>query len=390
MINANESKSPEDEPTRRKIGNKEKSIGELMSLLDIYLCLHGLACIIKFKWTLRNFILFCGLKLFIIINVINHIFCLILRCLCIILSRRSQKDSIISTSILILEFFLLVLFLSKRAEFRYLSRYLARIHPIVATGTVLKIKRVILLMLFFNDVNSMLVIFTFFTNNEFCQQFKDLGGDFIFPVSYFKSSRILQVTLFLEMWGYATPCIPVYFCCFCCAFKNIILEVKEKNSKELLVNVGVINEEYKRILILNTAINKAFHNMLLITFMILSGKLLYYTYNVIFNIYFITGMNAIHRILNIVFYFVRFLMICISASSVSTAASELRNSIHDLQIENCDRWQYFRLTMKMNDNFVGFKLLDSVALDKSLIIVLLGSLISYGVMIATFNVNNKI
>lgn len=389
LRNVEESKSPGDKSLRRKIRNKEKLIEEMMSLLDTYLCLHGLVCNINFKCTFKNFILFCSSKLFIILNVINHIFCLFLRCLCIIQYKKSQSDSIISITILIMEFFLLILFLSKRGELKYLTHYMAKIHSCVDTRSLLKIKRVILFMLVINDVYNMIIIFSYFSDNKFCQLYKHLGGNFIFVTSYLRSSLILYGTMFLELWGYVTPSIPVYFCCFCYAYKNIILELKESISKEAIVNVDAISEAYKSVLILNATINKAFHTMLLITFMILSGKLLHHTYDIILNIYFITSINVMYRLLNIVFSFARFLMICIPASSVSIAASELRNSIHDLPIKNCDRWKYFRLTMKMNETFVGFKILDSVTIDKSLVIVLLGSLISYGVMIATFNVNTN-
>lgn len=170
MNTVEESKSPEDKPFRSKIRNKEKSIGDMMSLLDMHLCLHGLVCTVKFKWTFTNFILFCGSKLFIIINVLNHIFYLFIRCMCIIQSKKSQRDSIISIAILIMEFFLLILFLSKRTELKYLTRYLARIHPNVDTRNI-KIKRVILLMLFLNDVYNMLIIFSFFFKRKVLSNF---------------------------------------------------------------------------------------------------------------------------------------------------------------------------------------------------------------------------
>lgn len=97
----------------------------------------------------------------------------------------------------------------------------------------------------------------------------------------------------------------------------------------------------------------------------------------------------LYRILNIIVCFIRFLVICIFASCTSKAGSELKRSIYDVEVQNNDRWKYFRLINKINDKFVEFKLLDSLVLDKNLILAAVRSLVTYGIIIATFNINSK-
>ena len=370
-------------PSKHSAHNVTKSIQEIMKLLDTYLCLHGLTCMAKFKWTCKNFVLFCVSKLFIVINVINHIFFLFIRCLALLKSSHSGRDYIIFVTISLMEFFLMLLFFSKRSELKDLIRFMVKIYPITKSHSILKIKKVIILMLLLNDIFILLISFSYIGDKISEQNFEYLKELKISPHFF----SILHACIFMDMWGYITPYIPIYFCCFCYVFRKIILELNEKFSKQALVKFDLIDEMYKKVLLLNTNINKTFHTMVFTTILIISGRLLYHTYSIVFSRSFMGSVNLVYRFANIVFSLTRFLIICVFAASVSAAANEFKNSVHDVPMKMNERWKYLRVAMKMNENFIGFKLLDSVKVDKSLFIALLGSLMSYGIIIATFNVN---
>ena len=137
-----------------------------------------------------------------------------------------------------------------------------------------------------------------------------------------------------------------------------------------------------------TGINEAFHDVTVLAFLIFLARVFYNTYN-IFVDKSMTGMEILYRILKIILCLVRFAAVCIFASSASKAGSEFKRIMYDLDVKTDERGKLLTLLMKINDQFVEFKLLDSLKLDKNLIFAAFGSLVTYGIIIATFNVNQK-
>lgn len=215
--------------------------------------------------------------------------------------------------------------------------------------------------------------------------FTYFGDNFVYgviPAPH--STPIVYLSLFMESWGYISPSITAVFICFCYVFQKIILGYQKKIISVKNVEVEFINQAYNDILILNANLSMALNKILLITFIILAGIVFCNAYDVMFNKS-LTTYTKLYGILCAVFALARFLIICTFASSVSTAAFEFKNSVHNIPIQISDKYKYYSLTIKMNENFVGLKILDSIILDKSLILVFLGSLMSYGIIIATFD-----
>lgn len=88
-------------------------------------------------------------------------------------------------------------------------------------------------------------------------------------------------------------------------------------------------------------------------------------------------------------YFIRFAIICLFASSTSKAGLEFKRSVYTHLVQAHERWKSFLLVVKMNESFVEFKLLDSLVIDKNLILAAVGSIVTYGIIITTFNMNSK-
>lgn len=366
-----------------KYANIKKSINEIMLIFNTYLCFHGFTRIIKFQISLRNIFSFTFSTVFMIIIGINNIYSLFARFEYLLRSKNTNRDAIVITIIMVLEYLLQILFFLKRNELKQLTQCMANIYPAVASKRIFRFKRNIILVLLTNDIYILSVIFAYFSAFSFLYDNNGVYGFLQPPLS----GPVFYISIVMDMWAHVTPFITIYFCCFCFAFKKIILGLKEKFSKKDAVNFDNMNKAYNDVLTFNSTFNKTFHNMLLVVFVILSGRLFYSTYNLVFKKSLMVS-HIIFRLLNIFNYFCRLILICTFASSLSKVASEFRNFVHDIPVKEKESWKYLRLIIKMNENFIGFKLLDSVTLDKSLIVVATGSLITYGIMIATFNVSS--
>lgn len=353
-----------------------------MSIFNTYLCFHGFTRVREFQISFRKMLLFTFSAMFIIIIEINRLYSLFARFEYLLGSKHAKRDSVVITIIMVLEYLLQALFFLKRKELKQLTQCMANIYPAVASKRIFIFKRNIMIVLLSNDIYTILVIFVYFSTFSFLQNNNGVYGFLQPPLS----RPVFHISLVMDVWAKATPFITIYFCCFCFAFNKIILGLKAKFSKTDAVNFDNIDQAYNDILTLNSNFNRTFHNMLLVVFVIISGRLFYSTYNLVFKKSLMVS-QIIFGLLNIFNYFSRLILICTFASSVSKAASEFRNFMHDVPVKEQESWKYLRLIIKMNENFIGFKLLDSVMLDKSLIVVVTGSLITYGIMIATFNVS---
>lgn len=370
-------------PPEIKYANIKKSIREITLIFNIYLCFHGFTRIRKSLISSKKVFLLAFSAMFMIIIEINRLYSLLSRFEYILGSKNAKRDAIVITIIMVLEYLLQAIFFFKRKELKQLTQCMANVYPAVASNRIFRFKRNVILALLANDIYTILMVFVFISAFSFPQNNNEVYGFLQPPLS----RPVFYISLVMDVWAKPTPFIIIYFCCFCFAFKKIILGLKEKFSKMDFMKFDNMDQAYNDILTLNSKFNKIFHNMLLVVFVILSGRLFCSTYYLVFIKPFMTS-HIIYALLNIFNYFSRLILICTFASSVSKAASEFRNFMHDIPVKERESWKYLRLIIKMNENFVGFKLLDSVILDKSLIVVTTGSLITYGIMIATFNVSS--
>lgn len=76
---------------------------------------------------------------------------------------------------------------------------------------------------------------------------------------------------------------------------------------------------------------------------------------------------------------------CLFSSSVTNAAVGLEDMMLSQSIGQNRELQFL---LKVKGRFVGFTLLDSLVINKNLILSATGSLLTYGLMVATFNANS--
>lgn len=77
---------------------------------------------------------------------------------------------------------------------------------------------------------------------------------------------------------------------------------------------------------------------------------------------------------------------CLFSSSVTNAAVGLEDVMLS---QSVGRNREIQFLLKVKGRFLGFTLLDSLVIDKSLILSATGSLLTYCLMVATFNANSR-
>lgn len=204
-----------------------------------------------------------------------------------------------------------------------------------------------------------------------------------------KFEPINTCSFFMDFWGVIAPFIPIYYCCFCLILKITLHGFKYKLQKVSNIDFDTLDQTCVEIINLTSDINESFHDILLLVFIMLF-------LNIFNNVYTIliqsssTGIALVYRIWNTLIHFTRFVIICLFASSTSKAGFELKRSIYNHVSETSERWKCFLLVKKISESFVEFKFLDSLVLDKNFILASIGSIVTYGIIIATFNINSKI
>lgn len=190
----------------------------------------------------------------------------------------------------------------------------------------------------------------------------------------------VYITYFCVVWKTTTPCIAVCFYVMCSLLKTVLIKIQK-----LVLQYGQDVEScisiYNKTLEITTELNNIFQLLFYFTFTISLGSIFYSAFNIM-------GDNRIfnitYRFFSLSLYLITFLTICLSASSLSNSSKNTKRIL--LKIGNT-KWKK-RMKMyvtEVYDEFVGFKILDSIIIDKNFIMSSFSVLLTYGVMIATFN-----
>lgn len=197
-------------------------------------------------------------------------------------------------------------------------------------------------------------------------------------VTYPKTS--IYLTFFCISWKIANSCVAAYFYTICFILKSCLIGVT-KLSNQYVSQIGAFILLYNKI----TEMTKEFNDMLQViffsTFVNTLGSLFYDAFNMIGND---NTSDVIYRALNLVLPLMCFLAICLSASSLSNAGKNTKNIL--MKLRNVRRKEEIKTRFpKLSDEYLGFTVFDSIIIDKSFITSSFASLLTYGVMIATFN-----
>lgn len=177
----------------------------------------------------------------------------------------------------------------------------------------------------------------------------------------------------------------VYFCCICFILKHILLELKTQFRRKSNANKEFYYTIYEKTIKIIYKINIIFHDMLLIVFILLLILIFYESYVLIF-IQNHSKMICAYRLTILTIAIIQYWFACVYGSSITKADLKVREEISKIV---CDVTNNKNLSykVKLQERFVGFSLLETFVINKSLFLASAGSLMTYGILIATFNVN---
>lgn len=364
----------------------QKIIQQNFFPINMYLWIHfigfsgGLRC--KRKEVISTMVSF----LFAVINEGLYLHALFSTLKSITLSSTINKTEVIMTIMLLLEICVRILFYHKRKYFNILTRRIGKIYVKVAKGDIINFKFKLSLILLISDFYLIILLTLKFIEMDPKHRAKDIGDDFYFGLlSNPHSSRIFCLTMFIMNWNSMFGIIPVYFSCYCFILTDILVKVKRNISNRMCYEFDSFTLIYNEITNLISLVNKTFHVLLTISFCELLLWIFYEFYLLIFTKIF-SQVGIIYRFMFLISCMLRFAIACICASGVTKAAEELKNILYKLP-QNVPLCKSFPFLLSVHDKFVGFKLLDTFTIGKSLILSSAGSLVTYGIMIATFHVN---
>lgn len=278
-----------------------------------------------------------------------------------------SKSSIAYIISYILELMLRILMYMNRKKLNPINRKLIMIYDKATAGQTINLKFKLISVLIANDIIKISLILIYC--NFKC----------------FFSSRALQaIIMFLSIWTLLSDVMPIIFCYYCQITLNILREIKKKLFIKKKVCVQKFYFMYDEFTETVAELNDLFQPVIFITFSSLLTWIFYDSYTLIFQNPSIDRNNLLHLvpIITIIIHFVRFVVICYYSSLVTKNACEVRDKIFSF---SC----YATSVMLKNHNkFVGFTVLDSIVINKSLILASVGTLVTYGMLIATFSANS--
>lgn len=298
--------------------------------------------------------------------------------------KRPSREAILPNVLIIGELYVRILLCLNRRKLHIAFEKLAKLYASQEQDMQPKLKTKLIATLSLIDLCFLfqLIIFHIFDTHSDSYLGSHKQCDFHFLGSY--SKFICYAINYLLFMNMVSPFVAVFFCCECYMLKHILLNFKENLLRQPDLNQSF--HDYKEITNGISWINDTFHNMLLTALSMNLIWTFYMSYLLLF-----TDKMSIQEILIQVFVlassFAQFCAPCIFGSHVKTAMAKVHEEIYNLPFD-CKQVCSLPLLLKASREPVGFKLLDSVTVDKSLIISATGNLLTYGILIATFKVSS--
>lgn len=259
-----------------------------------------------------------------------------------------------------LEVTLRFLLIVHRKNISQFNAKLLNIHEIYSKRNFSGLKYKIFLILVFSDLITLFYVFLLIYSH----------------ISWLSSNKFYYVLFIIFNWQMMTLTVPALFCWFCFILNNIFQEMKNHLLRQD-INMQKLNNDFDKTANLLILINKTLHNMLLITFFVLLSWIFQESYQLIFKRSNTDIENA--RVLCFMVSGVtRIVLMCMFSARVSNTASEVKELIIK-RSSSITPFLYY-----LQNKTVGFTLLDTFCIGKSYIVTITGSLITYGMLIATF------
>lgn len=364
---------------------KQKIINEVIdnfSPYNIYLWLHFVGFTTQVQLSRSSFrLLFISVMLCILNEGLTAL--IILSKLLHLNEVKQNKQNTIELVSEIGELYVRILVIVKRRHLLSIAEKVAEIYADETKKNLIKFKGTITIVLFISEGCYYVRGILKFLDADFHMNYLGDGFYFDFMKSRY-ASTLTYVCTQLHYMNMLSPFVLYYFCGICYVLKHILINFKEKLIIRWNVNLSSLSIEYNRIMRIISLVNKIMHNMLATSIFILIVWVFYASYIVLF-------MNpdslpkCISIIMLLVVAFIQFSSACIFGSSVIEAVNDVNDAILDLPLRIIQN-ESLNLLLKANRKFDGFTLFGRIVIDKILILSTLGSLLSYGILIATFNV----
>ena len=363
--------------------------GNNFSSLEFFLRVHGFLFISKYKLGFKGVAKFTMQLLFITFFESNMILLFFSRLQRIYSYDCYRRDCIVFTVVLLFECFLRIQLHLKRKKLVLLTKQILRIYNTLSQKSLFPFKYVIFLILLFNDVSSILMGLILASRKKFLD-FQRNGDDFYYgfiPPPY--SAPIHYTGLFICNWSFMSHFFAVYFCNICLLSKITMREFKNKIIHNE-IGFNFLYKTYNDISVLISDLNQSLHTMILISFTLFAGKIFYGCYVILFaKEDEVNSYRFIYLGFTLLISATYFVAMCLFSSSLTNSALELRGVLCDLRINMSRVSKILQFINKVNSDSIGFKILDTLNIDKSLLLATVGNLLTYGILIATFNINSS-
>ena len=285
---------------------------------------------------------------------------------------------------LMCEMILRFLIIIKRRKFHLLVRRLAKVYSTFASEcNMINFKSRLRIILFLDDVMVITITLFGFAKMKTSHLFGYLGDNYHFvfiPAPY--STPVFYMHAFINNLTCLSSTIPIYFCCVCYVLKKMFMEFKNviQQQRKNVSYLSAVHSEIQKTIVL---VNKVFHTILSLTLAISLTWIFYECYNLIF-VKMTSSYEIINRSLFLIFYCIKFISICMFASSVTEIAIDVKHIITNYPLD-ADPWKNLRWILGINENTYSFLIFDKISVDKSLILSAAGALLTYGVIFTSFS-----
>lgn len=205
----------------------------------------------------------------------------------------------------------------------------------------------------------------------------------IIPPPYASYCHIISDIL--VFWTYIESVISCYFCSVCYLLKEILTAFDKELEDENATTDTVFNLHIEITELIDDA-NDVVHPILLVGLALILTSVFNSAYT---GVFMASGLESYVLLLTSAVLLSNLVFICTFGASVINAASQAKNSAQNQFIKS-KQHKSLQSVLEMNDNFEGFKLLNSIIIDNKLLLSALGFLLSYGILIATFNVTSSV
>lgn len=370
---------------------RQKKVESVFSPLNTYLWIHGVGFTSEFRGEQKNLIVITASIVLVIICEGSFIFAIQeFGCYVYKSDHTMSKEHISAAIILIANTFVRIIFYCRRNAINSLIRQFGILYGRVKREDIsfneYKLQMKLSIILLINDLYTFIICVIFFSAIPSSTFLGSLGDSYhygMIPPPY--STPIFYVIMFLLRWCNMNMAVSGYFCCICILLKETLKYTERKLHQAISEGTDYLFENYIEITSFIRFVTTQFHVILLTKFTAILIELFHEMYHVLFTVI-DSRLLLTYRLLNIIFELTHFIAICIFSSSVSDAASAVRNEAQRL-ITKVKSLENLKFAFAMSDEFVGFKIFNSIVIGKSLILSAIGTLLTYGMLIASLNAN---